>query len=672
MPAGGGDRGRWALVLPAGPAVVHPGSARRAASQALAASRKSNFGGRPQRKWRNHPKAAVFGGKPAGGAPAKLVGLSDMGRLAQVMERIEKFGAGAEQDPRAAGAAPAGGAATAAHWRAPSPEKQRLEVAEKKLAAPQAWADAGGEKELCGAARGVAEAGDQRVAAEAPGKLPGCFAAGQELTEAVLRQASEREKQVASEARAAEAAAAERRAAAAPGQGREPAASEGDGRPREAGDDFIGDEELNAANQRAILKKAGHAPDAEEGAEWPPDDAARAAYKRFFDDPGASPLKKQLKRARGQRGRYGAALHALLEGESATALQQITGVVMEGAAHGDLRMGEVQKLLLPIRSAGTLAAAVQEHHRLETALAAQQRAFKDAGLRGLWSAATAAAETAKGTQGGGAALALLLELSPSDCACVMGGLPADNLAIVRHLAQFLGDLEASGRLWEEPRRGLLLPTCVAGGSLALLGAAGVAPALYLAVGGLGGWYIGKKLQAGQTRGTGQTSRPPDEAHDSSDDAESDEDTLAAQLRDEKAGAARAWQHIAPFLRSLEQGGSGSSGGAPGGPDGMRVIEAGMHEAAGRRDQDRVRALLEGVGSLKAAPTAAELQKLQALMAEVQEFLPEEARRAMEAENARFLPTARGDGAEEASDSEGDSSSEDGDGLSDEGGGGLPR
>merc|ERR1719442_173884 len=224
---------------------------------------------------------------------------------------------------------------------------------------------------------------------------------------------------------------------------------------------------------------------------------------------------------------------------------------------------------------------------------------------------------------------------------------------------------------QEPRRGALLPTCVAGGSLVLLGTVGMAPALYLAVGGLGGWYIGKKLQAGDARGTGQDSQPPGQAEDSSDDADTDEDTLAEQLRDEKAGATRAWQHIAPFLRNLEQGGSGSSGSASGGSSSARVIEAGMHEAFAKMDQDRVRALLEGIGSLRTAPTAAELQNLQALMAEVQELMPEEARRAMEAENARFLPTARDDadrgfsGAEVASGPEDDSSSEDGDELSGE-------
>ncbi|CAK0858877.1 unnamed protein product [Prorocentrum cordatum] len=137
----------------------------------------------------------------------------------------------------------------------------------------------------------------------------------QELAETVLRRARAHEKQIAAEAQAAEAAEAARRAAAAQGQGREPTASAGDGSPSDAesraerqtaGDDAMGDEGLTPADQYAFLKKAGHAPPAEDGAERPPDDVVRAAYERFFDDLGASPPKKQPWRTCGQRGRDGA------------------------------------------------------------------------------------------------------------------------------------------------------------------------------------------------------------------------------------------------------------------------------------------------------------------------------------------------------------------------------
>ena len=147
---------------------------------------------------------------------------------------------------------------------------------------------------------GVVEIGGQRIAAEILGKLLGSFTVEQELATAVLKQANAREQEIAAAAKAAADAAAERRAAAERAQAREPTDGPGGGAPREdpggehqrVGDDAMDDEELNVDIQYEFLKKAGHAPAAEDGADKPAADVVRAAYKRFFDGLGVLPFKK--------------------------------------------------------------------------------------------------------------------------------------------------------------------------------------------------------------------------------------------------------------------------------------------------------------------------------------------------------------------------------------------
>ncbi|CAK0841288.1 unnamed protein product [Prorocentrum cordatum] len=103
--------------------------------------------------------------------------------------------------------------------------------------------------------------------------------------------------------------------------------------------------------------------------------------------------------------------------------------------------------------ASTLAMAAQERHRLRRDLATQQKAVKDAGRRGVWSAATPSPTSASGTVGGVAALAPT-SIQVAEGVVILNvylrdgeGLSGNELGILWQLAQYLGQLEAEGHLW---------------------------------------------------------------------------------------------------------------------------------------------------------------------------------------------------------------------------------
>ena len=140
--------------------------------------------------------------------------------------------------------------------------------------------------------------------------------------------------------------------------------------------------------------------------------------------------------------------------------------------------GPLGEYLMLLDGGSTLAVAVQEHHRLERDLATQQKASKDAGWHGVWSAATPSSTSTTGTVGGVAVLAPTsvqvtappgrdspvlvpgrlvaghVRAGPSGGVVALSvylhdgeGLSANNLGILWQLTQYLGQLEAAGYHW---------------------------------------------------------------------------------------------------------------------------------------------------------------------------------------------------------------------------------
>ncbi|CAK0811969.1 unnamed protein product, partial [Prorocentrum cordatum] len=140
--------------------------------------------------------------------------------------------------------------------------------------------------------------------------------------------------------------------------------------------------------------------------------------------------------------------------------------------------GPLGEYLLRADGNSTLAIAVQEHHRLAKDLATQQRASKDAGWHGVWSAANPPSTSTSGSVGGVAVLAptVVSVTAPPGCdspvlvpgrlvaghvrAGLAGGVvvlsiyrhdgegrSGNNLGIIWQLAQYLGRLEAEGHHW---------------------------------------------------------------------------------------------------------------------------------------------------------------------------------------------------------------------------------
>mmetsp|Transcript_12016 Transcript_12016/g.37096 ORF Transcript_12016/g.37096 Transcript_12016/m.37096 type:complete len:212 (-) Transcript_12016:9-644(-) len=187
---------------------------------------------------------------------------------------------------------------------------------------------------------------------------------------------------------------------------------------------------------------------------------------------------------------------------------------------------------------------------------------------------------------------------------------------------------------EAPRRsgGLLLPACVGAGSLALLATAGVLPAVYLAVGGAGGWYLGKRLRG---------EPPPEEGpEESSGEESSEEDDEAAAVADEAAGAAAVAPYFKSFLRHLQQGGAGAAAPAAGGPavaKDVAEIEAGLHEAFSKMPPERLEKCMEAFRPREGPHSNEEVGELEAIMAEISQLMPAAAAAAMERQSALFLP-----------------------------------
>ncbi|CAK0862105.1 unnamed protein product, partial [Prorocentrum cordatum] len=140
--------------------------------------------------------------------------------------------------------------------------------------------------------------------------------------------------------------------------------------------------------------------------------------------------------------------------------------------------GPLNEYLLQADGQTTLALAVQGHHCAASVLATQQRAAKDAGWHGVWSAATPSPTSTTGSIGGVAVLApASIQLTgppgrdshvlvpgrlvaghvragpqggavvPSVHLHVGESLSANNLGILWQLAQHLGVLEAEGYHW---------------------------------------------------------------------------------------------------------------------------------------------------------------------------------------------------------------------------------
>ncbi|CAK0837890.1 unnamed protein product, partial [Prorocentrum cordatum] len=140
--------------------------------------------------------------------------------------------------------------------------------------------------------------------------------------------------------------------------------------------------------------------------------------------------------------------------------------------------GPLGEYLLRADGNPTLAIAVQEHHRLAKDLATQQRASKDAGWHGAWSAANPSSTSTSGSVGGVAVLAPTVvsvtaplgrdppvlvpgrpvaghvRAGPAGGVVVLSiylrdgeGLSGSNLDIIWQLVQYLGRLGAEGHHW---------------------------------------------------------------------------------------------------------------------------------------------------------------------------------------------------------------------------------
>mmetsp|Transcript_66988 Transcript_66988/g.132074 ORF Transcript_66988/g.132074 Transcript_66988/m.132074 type:complete len:195 (+) Transcript_66988:79-663(+) len=174
-------------------------------------------------------------------------------------------------------------------------------------------------------------------------------------------------------------------------------------------------------------------------------------------------------------------------------------------------------------------------------------------------------------------------------------------------------------------RGLLLPAAVGAGSVALLATAGPLPAAYLAVGGAGGWFIGKKL-----RGDREAPR--------ADEDESSDDSVEAQALEEAAGAATVAPYLFGFLQRFQSGVT-ATGDQPNDETAAEQaeIEAGLHHAFAQIPRERVEDCLQSFASRNKPASREEVEKLQAFITEIKEKMPPAALSAMERQCAQFLP-----------------------------------
>ncbi|OLP79704.1 hypothetical protein AK812_SmicGene39982 [Symbiodinium microadriaticum] len=103
---------------------------------------------------------------------------------------------------------------------------------------------------------------------------------------------------------------------------------------------------------------------------------------------------------------------------------------------------------------------------------------------------------------------------------------------------------------EKSRSSVLVPVCAAGGALALIGSAGVIPAIGLAAGVGGGWLLGQRLKGSREK----AARPqlvPNAGGDSSDEDSDEELDQAVQEYGEHMGAEVVGQFLKQPGRNVQ-------------------------------------------------------------------------------------------------------------------------
>eukprot|EP00408_Alexandrium_pacificum_P021339 CAMPEP_0171194564 /NCGR_PEP_ID=MMETSP0790-20130122/20953_1 /TAXON_ID=2925 /ORGANISM="Alexandrium catenella, Strain OF101" /LENGTH=206 /DNA_ID=CAMNT_0011659763 /DNA_START=42 /DNA_END=659 /DNA_ORIENTATION=+ len=191
-------------------------------------------------------------------------------------------------------------------------------------------------------------------------------------------------------------------------------------------------------------------------------------------------------------------------------------------------------------------------------------------------------------------------------------------------------------------RGLLLPACVGIGSVALLATAGPLPALYLAVGGAGGWFIGKRLRGGgkeePPEGFDEEEADSDDDSDEDESEENEEEAMMRRMEEEAAGAAAVAPYLFGFLgqlraedaaSSLPDGKTYSPPDDPAAADDRAIVEAGMHEVFSQIPRERLDEIMQAFVPSQRPPSAEDVQALKAAAAEITDRLPPAAAAAME-------------------------------------------
>mmetsp|Transcript_22609 Transcript_22609/g.52712 ORF Transcript_22609/g.52712 Transcript_22609/m.52712 type:complete len:210 (-) Transcript_22609:55-684(-) len=196
------------------------------------------------------------------------------------------------------------------------------------------------------------------------------------------------------------------------------------------------------------------------------------------------------------------------------------------------------------------------------------------------------------------------------------------------------------------RKGVLLPVCVGAGSVALLTVAGVLPALYLAGGVAGGWYIGKRIRGDDKKEVRMRQAAEQAAFDAEAgdlvDEDSDDSSDSSDGEDETALADSilAGANMSLFMQSMEGAPGAESIAIP--PAAKEKVQAGIHQAFEKMPQADVVRLLGTFEKMSSQPqerpTLEALQELRRLVDQVQQNMPADALATMKAYNQAFLPT----------------------------------
>mmetsp|Transcript_41523 Transcript_41523/g.92962 ORF Transcript_41523/g.92962 Transcript_41523/m.92962 type:complete len:205 (+) Transcript_41523:32-646(+) len=181
---------------------------------------------------------------------------------------------------------------------------------------------------------------------------------------------------------------------------------------------------------------------------------------------------------------------------------------------------------------------------------------------------------------------------------------------------------------EKPRSSVLVPVCAAGGALALLGTAGLVPALGLAAGGGGGWLLGQRLRAGREKSLARPQLVPNAGGESSEEESDEELDEAVQEYGEHMGA----EVIGQFLRFLETQDPQKQGN----PD-AALIQKGLFEAFDKMPPEKLTKLMVFFGPRrKEAPSTEEVGEFLRLCQEIQALMPAEAAERMQQSSGNFL------------------------------------